>query len=225
VRWTADAGQLVVGGCTTVQPTVSPRGAFAKLRGLIDDSDRLSERKRAELRGVISTKPGLNRYLRVTPSGLLRLDQTAITAEARLDGKYLLRTSDPHLSAEDVALGYKQLAAIENAWRDMKHVIDLRPVFHRLEDRIRAHVLLCWLALLLIRIVETRTGQTWHHLRPALQRLHVGTFTGPAGTYQQTTTPNPEVKAVFRALDVELPPKVLHLHTPTGPVEDSTPAA
>jgi hypothetical protein len=97
-----------------------------------------------------------------------------------------------------VALGYKQLAAIENAWRDMKHVIDLRPVFHRLEDRIRAHVLLCWLALLLIRIVETRTGQTWHHLRPALQRLHVGTFTGPAGTYQQTTTPNPEVKAVFR---------------------------
>ena len=196
-----------------------------KLRELIDDSDRLSERKRAELRGVISTKPGLNRYLRVTGGGLLRLDQAAITAEAKLDGKYLLRTSDPHLSAEDVALGYKQLAAIENAWRDMKHVIDLRPVYHRLEDRIRAHVLLCWLALLLIRIVETRTGQTWHHLRPALQRLHVGTFTGPAGTYQQTTTPSPEVKAVFAALDVELPPKVLHLHTPAGPVEDSTPAA
>jgi hypothetical protein len=104
-----------------------------KLRELIDGSDALSERKRAELRGVISTKPGLNRYLRVTPSGLLRLDQAAITAEAKLDGKYLLRTSDPHLSAEDVALGYQQLAAIERAWRDMKHVIDLRPVYHRLE--------------------------------------------------------------------------------------------
>ena len=153
---------------------------------------------------MISTKPGLNRYLRVTPGGLLRIDQAAIAAEAKLDGKYLLRTSDPHLSAEDVALGYKQLAAIENAWRDMKHVIDLRPVFHRLEDRIRAHVLLCWLALLLVRIVETRTGQTWHHLRPALQRLHVGTFTGPAGTYQQTTTPGTDVKAAFAALDVEL---------------------
>ena len=198
---------------------------LTRLRELIDGSDALSERKRAELRGVISTKPGLNRYLRVTPGGLLRLDAAAVTAEARLDGKYLLRTSDPHLSAEDVALGYKQLAAIENAWRDMKHVIDLRPVFHRLEDRIRAHVLLCWLALLLVRIVETRTGQTWHHLRPALQRLHVGTFTGPAGTYQQTTTPSPEVKAVFAALDVELPPKVLRLHTPTGAAEDSTPAA
>ena len=196
-----------------------------KLRELIDGTDRLSERKRAELRGVISTKPGLNRYLRVTPGGLLRIDAAAIASEAKLDGKYLLRTSDPHLSAEDVALGYKQLAAIENAWRDMKHVIDLRPVYHRLEDRICAHVLLCWLALLLVRIVETRTGQTWHHLRPALQHLHVGTFTGPAGTYQQTTTPSPDIKAVFRALDVELPPKVLHLHTPNGAVEDSTPAA
>ena len=102
---------------------------LTRLRELIDGSDALSERKRAELRGVISTKPGLNRYLRVTPGGLLRLDAAAITAEAKLDGKYLLRTSDPHLSAEDVALGYKQLAAIENAWRDMKHVIDLRPVY------------------------------------------------------------------------------------------------
>ena len=198
---------------------------LTQLRELIDGSDALSERKRAELRGVISTKPGLNRYLRVTPGGLLRVDAAAVTAEAKLDGKYLLRTSDPHLTAEDVALGYKQLAAIENAWRDMKHVIDLRPVYHRLEDRIRAHVLLCWLALLLVRIVETRTGQTWHHLRPALQRLHVGTFTGPAGTYQQTTSPGADVKAVFAALNVELPPKVLHLHTPAGPVEDSTPAA
>lgn len=193
-----------------------------KLRELIDGSDRLTERKRAELRGVISTKPGLHRYLRVTPGGLLRIDAAAIAAEAKLDGKYLLRTSDPQLSAEDVALGYKQLAAIETAWRDMKHVIDLRPVYHRLEDRIRAHVLLCWLALLLIRLVETRTGQTWHHLRPALQRLHVGTFTGPAGTYQQTTTPSPDIKAAFAALDLELPPRVLHLHTPA---EGSTPAA
>jgi hypothetical protein len=90
-------------------------------------TDALPERKRAELRRVISTKPGLHRYLRVTPGGLLRVDAAAVTAEARLDGKYLLRTCDPHLSAEDIALGYQQLAAIERAWRDMKHVIDLRP--------------------------------------------------------------------------------------------------
>ena len=42
----------------------------------------------------------------------------------------------------------------------MKQVIDLRPVYHRLEERIRAHVILCWLALLLIRIIETTAGDT-----------------------------------------------------------------
>ena len=53
----------------------------------------------------------------------------------------------------------------------------------------------------------------------------MGTFTGPAGTYQQTTTPSPDVKAAFAALDIELPPKMLHLDTPAGAAEDSTPAA
>ncbi len=53
----------------------------------IDRSDGLSKTKRAELRGKISTMAGLNRYLRVTPTGLLRVDAAAIKAEARLDGK------------------------------------------------------------------------------------------------------------------------------------------
>ena len=58
---------------------------------------------------MISTRPGLNRYLRVTPGGLLRVDAAKIKTEENLDGKYLLRTSDPKLPAEDIALGYKQL--------------------------------------------------------------------------------------------------------------------
>jgi hypothetical protein len=188
---------------------------LAKLEALIKDSDSLNATRRAELRGVIWTKPALNRYLRVTGGGLLRVDQAAVAAQAKLDGKYLPRTADPHLSAEDIAVGYKQLLAIEKAWRDMKQIIDLRPVYHRLEDRIRAHVLLCWLALLLIRIIENRTGSTWRHLRPELQRLHVGSFTGPAGAYRQTTTPTDQVKAVLAALDLPTPPKILHLDTST----------
>jgi transposase len=160
---------------------------------------------------VISTKPGLHRYLRTTASGLLRLDAAKVAAGARLDGKYLLRTADPHLSAEDIALGYKQLLEVERGWRDMKRLLDLRPVFHRLEDRIRAHVLLCWLALLLARIVETRTHTTWTRARDQLQRLHVGTFTGPASTFRQTTTPTVETRRLHEALGLALPPKILHL--------------
>jgi transposase len=69
----------------------------------------------------------------------------------------------------------------------MKQIIDLRPVYHRLEERIRAHIILCWLALLLIRIIETTTSDTWSNIRRHLDRLHVGTFTGPAGTFRQRT--------------------------------------
>jgi Transposase DDE domain len=186
---------------------------LAQLQEMIDGSDKLSATKRAELRGVISTKPGLHRYLRVTPGGLLRTDKHAVTAETNLDGKYLLRSSDPHLSAEDIALGYKQLLEVERGWRDMKQVIDLRPIYHRLEDRIRAHVVLCWLALLLVRIIETTTGQTWPALRRDLDRLHVGTFTGPGGTFRQRTELTKAQQDIFATLQLPPPRQIIELAT------------
>ncbi|WP_158854956.1 IS1634 family transposase [Saccharothrix deserti] len=186
---------------------------LAQLDEAIAGSDKLSKDKRAELRGVISTKPGLKRYLRVTPGGLLRIDKAAIEREANLDGKFLLRCSDPKLSSEDIALGYKQLLEVERGWRDMKQIIDLRPVYHRREGRIRAHVLLCWLALLLIRIAETTTGQTWPSMRDELQRLHLGTFTGPAGTFRQRTEITPTQRKILAALTLDEPSRV-HEATP-----------
>jgi len=186
-----------------------------KLTALITDTDTLSVAKRAELRGRISTMPGLHRYLRVTPKGLLRIDKTKIAAEANLDGKYLLRCSDPTLSAEDIALGYKQLLEVERGWRDMKTTLELRPVFHRLEDRIRAHVILCWLALLLIRIAETTTGHTWQNLREDLQELHVGTFEGPAGTFRQRTELTAAQRTILGKLGIDAPKKIIDL-TPSA---------
>ncbi len=137
----------------------------------------------------------------------------AIEREANLDGKFLLRCSDPTLSSEDIALGYKQLLEVERGWRDMKQIIDLRPVYHRREERIRAHVLLCWLALLLIRIAETATRQTWPSMRDELQRLHLGTFTGPAGTFQQRTEITPTQRKILAALVLDEPRRV-HEATP-----------
>jgi hypothetical protein len=184
---------------------------LAQLDELIAGSDTLSAMKRGELRGKISTKPGLNRYLRVTPGGLLRIDKAKIKTEANLDGKYLLRCSDPHLAAADIALGYKQLLEVERGWRDMKQILDLRPVYHRLEQRIRAHVVLCWLALLLIRIVETTTGQTWHQVRRDLDRLHAVTFTGPTGTFRQRTDPTKPQTDLYARLNLPLPKKIIEI--------------
>ena len=182
---------------------------LAQLTDLIKDSDRLSKIKRAELRGVISTRPGLNRYLRVTPGGLLRTDAAAVKAEENLDGKYLLRTSDPKLSAEDIALGYKQLLEVERGWRDLKQIIDLRPVCHRKEERIRAHVILCWLALLLVRIAETTAGTTWNKISDELDLLTLGTFSGPAGTFRQTAELTKAQRDILAKLKIAHPKKII----------------
>jgi hypothetical protein len=173
-----------------------------RLGEMIAGTDTLSATKRAELRGKISMMPGLNRFLRVTPGGLLRTGKAKIKAEANLDGKYLLRSSDPTLTAGDIAAGYKQLLDIERGWRDMKQILDLRPIYHRLEERIRAHVLLCWLALLLIRIAETSTGQTWPAIRRELDRIHLGTFTGPAGTFRRRTELAKPARDLFAQLAI-----------------------
>jgi transposase len=182
---------------------------IAQLTEMIEGTDQLSKDKRAELRGVISTKPGLNRYLRVTSGGLLRTDAAKAKAEENLDGKYLLRTSDLKMTAEDIALGYKQLLQVERGWRDMKQVIDLRPVYHRKEERIR--VILCWLALLLAGIAENACQATWPEIRRELDRIHVGTFTGQAGTFRQRTELTKRQRDILHALKTDAPPRIHQL--------------
>jgi Transposase DDE domain len=183
----------------------------AHLEEIIGGTDGLSPAERGRIEGSLAAKPGLKRFLRVTPGGLLRTDKAKIAAEENLDGKYLLRCCDPHMTTEDIALGYKQLLQVERGWRDMKQVIDLRPVYHRREDRIRAHVVLCWLALLLMRVAENTAGQPWNRIRAELQRQHAVTWTGPAGTFRQTTDLTKPLRDLYTALSIEPPKKILAL--------------
>ena len=179
---------------------------ITQLEGAIKNSDQMSAAERAKLAARLQAKRGLKRLLRQTPGGLLRVDRAAVRAEQHLDGKFLLRSSDPTLSAEDIALGYKQLLQVERGWRDMKTTLDLRPVHHRKEDRIRAHVQLCWLALLLVRIAENQTADTWRNLRRELQRLHQGTFRGNAGLVHKTSETTAAQLRILRALGLDAPP-------------------
>jgi transposase len=153
----------------------------------------------------------LGRYLRQASTGRLLIDRAAIRAEERLDGKYLLSTSDPDLTPEDVALGYKNLLEAERGFRDLKSTLELRPVFHRLEPRIRAHVLLCWLALLLVRVAERRCGTTWRRIATELGRVHAVTLTGTAGTVVQTTPLTTAAAGFLAACQVDPPPRITHL--------------
>jgi hypothetical protein len=151
--------------------------------------------------------PTLGRYLKKDRRGRVAIDSAKVKSEERLDGKYLVLTSDDSLSAEDVALSYKQLAEVERAWRSLKSDLDLRPMHHRKADRIKAHVLLCWLALLLIRVIETRCGRTWPIVRQEMNRLHRGVFECPSGTFVQRTDLSPLQRQFLSAVEVAAPPR------------------
>jgi transposase len=167
-----------------------------------------TEERGAHLRGECALRdhPTLSRYLRQTKNGRLTLDRAKIAAEERLDGKYLLTTSDPSLSAEDVALGYKQLIEAERSFRDLKGTLLLRPVFHRKDDRIRAHVLICFLALVLVRLAETRTGETWRTIRAELGQIRQGHFRSKDGDFTQTSELTTRQRELHADLGVPEPP-------------------
>jgi hypothetical protein len=202
-------------------PEEAKRDAARREEALGEITRRLSElgdltgKEHTKAACALRSHPSFGRYLRQAKGGALEIDKAAISREAKLDGKYLISTSDDYLSTEDVVLGYKQLHEIERVNRDLKHTVDVRPVYHRREDRIRAHVQLCWLALLLIRVIETRTGQTWHQVMKTMRPLSVAIQQSSYGLVLQTNRVNSEQKRVLDALELQPPKRFLQLPTPT----------
>ena len=181
---------------------------LALLKELIKYTDTLSKDKRAEACAAIAARPGLNRYLRITPGGRLRIHAKSVKAEENLDGKYLLRASAPDVAAADIAMAHSRLLETERGWRAMHQATGLRPACDRGEEHIRAHVLLCWLALLLARIAENACHGAWPALRCELDRIAIGTFTGPAGTFRQCTEITDAQHDIFARLGIDPPPRM-----------------
>jgi len=186
----------------------------AYLAERIEGTDAWPKQRRDELVGELRTTPALYRLLRRTKEGKLRVDAATVKNEARFDGKFLLRTSDDTLSAADIALAYKQLYQVERGWRDMKGALKLRPVFHHREDRIRAHVQLCWLALLLTRTVEVSTDDTWRNVRHELDRMHLVTMETAEGRVAQRTRTTPGQVEILGALEIAEPGRYLDFELP-----------
>jgi len=153
----------------------------------------------------------MGRYLRQLKTGRIKIDKGKIKEEAHLDGKYIISTSDDTLSPEDVALGYKQLMEVERAFRTLKTTLDLRPVYHRKDERIEAHVFLCFLALLLVRVSERKTNMSWDQIKAQMERLHLGEFFSKEGQVLQTTEPTPEQVNIIKQLKISLPQRIRHI--------------
>jgi len=169
------------------------------------------KRKKPECRLLLH--PSRGRYVKELKSGKFKIDLAKVKQEEALDGKYLLSTSDESLSVEDVALGYKQLLEVERAFRTLKSSLALRPIYHLKDDRIRSHVLICWLALLLVRIAEVETDMSWAVIRRVMQRLHLGEFLNEKNRVLRHTALSADQANILKKLKITPPKPFLKLET------------
>jgi transposase len=149
----------------------------------------------------------VGRYLREGTNGLV-VDWEAVRREEHYDGKWVITSNDDTLTAEDLALGYKQLMRVEECWRQLKTGLRMRPVYHWRPWRIEAHVTISMLALLLERVAEIRTKQPWRHIREHLETIQVVEYDRGASRIQQTTRVKIEPAALLLKLKVPMPAKI-----------------
>lgn len=149
------------------------------------------------------------RYIKQDENGVLRIDTAKIASESLLDGKFLVSTSSMKMDAADVVAGYKQLWAIERVFRDMKNILDIRPVYHHLDDRIRSHILICWLAMVLVRYAENMTDKSWYQIESALADLTAGLIESDNVNLWYCSDISDEAKDIFKRLNIALPKRVL----------------
>jgi hypothetical protein len=151
------------------------------------------------------------RYVRLSKTGKPAIDAAAVKAAERLDGKFVVHSNDDTLNAEDMALGYKQLQRVEQAWRRLESGLRMRPVYHWAVHRIHAHVALSVLALLLERVAEQACGDTWRNIRDDLEQIKLAQLSSPNGTVWQVTEPAPASSNRLKSLRIKPPPPILEL--------------
>ena len=138
------------------------------------------------------------------------VDEEAVAEAQLFDGKLALITNAPDLTTADAVARYKALADIERGFRVLKSDIEIAPVHHRLPDRIRAHALICFLALVLYRVMRMRLKAKGHAASPRtaldlLARIQKHTAHIGARTFNGTSTTTPEQLDLFDALSLPKP--------------------
>ena len=138
------------------------------------------------------------------------VNEPAIARAEELDGKLVLLTNVPDLSAEDVVSRYKALADIERGFRVLKSEIEIAPVYHRLPERIRAHAAICFLALLLHRVMRMRLKANeapWsvERVLEGLRRIQLHQVTVDERRLRGLTAMSPEQLQIFDQLEVPRP--------------------
>ncbi len=121
--------------------------------------DALQEKLKSNPKSLVGNK-GFRKYLSMDRD-TVSINQQKIQDEKRFEGKWVLRTNTS-LPSEQVALKYKELWQVEHVFRDMKSILDTRPVFHKRDETIRGHVFCSFLALVLRKELDRRLEKAGH---------------------------------------------------------------
>lgn len=164
-------------------------------------------------KSVIGNK-GFARFVKVA-KGSVTINQEAVESDARLDGKFVLRTNTD-LPAEEVALAYKSLWRVERAFRETKSTLEVRPIYHQNDEAIVGHIVACFLALRLEvdlqrRLDERGAQVSWPDLMRDLGQVSAVDLSLDGQRYRLRTELKGTAHLAFAAAGVRPPATVTHL--------------
>jgi transposase len=161
-------------------------------------------------KGLVGNK-GYRKYVKIEKDSAC-IDFDKAKSEARFDGKWVLRTNTDFPS-DKVALKYKELWQVERVFRDVKSMLETRPVFHQRDDTIRGHVFCSFLALILRKELERNLEKAghvfeWSHIKQDLQAMQE-THIEENGNHLAIRSKTEGICGkVFQAVGVAIPPTI-----------------
>jgi transposase len=168
----------------------TPQGTYDRIRDYLRDHNLLRWHQIELVNGTLS----------------LKKNRKALNWEAAVDGVLLLETSDMVLPAQDIVKHYKELVEVERGWRSLKSSLQLRPVYHWTERRIRAHIFICVIALQQERWMRNKLQSiSVPKALQALRQIKVGELCCGEKIILMPTALTPEHKEILKKLGVSLP--------------------
>jgi len=178
------------------------------------DRDTIVESLRDRIKSGVKTmigNKGYRKYLQVT-KGAIKIDDSRVIEEERYDGKWVL-TTNLDMPADKIALKYKELWMVEHIFRDVKSILETRPVYHKVDETIRGHVFCSFLALVLRKELDMRMeamGEIveWLQVKQDLKRLHEVVIEQSGRKIALRTEASGDCHKVFKAVGMALPPTI-----------------
>jgi len=175
--------------------------------------ESLREQLKKGAKSLVGNK-GYRKYLKMERESI-SIDMSKVEEEARFDGKWVLKTNT-ELSAEAVALKYKQLWQVEHTFRDLKSIFETRPVFHQRDETIRGHVFCSFLALVLRKALQRKledaaNGFSWAEIKQDLEALQMTMLDESGKRLAVRTQCQGACRKIFQAVGVAIPPTVQEL--------------